>query len=365
MSDQSNSLADQDKQPATKANSTATTNGIQPASDPAKADALQSNELQSSNEHLADQPDGSKASKAKKKKKNKKSGATESATNDRMSEPAADEQSLESPNSVNNDRTESVNDQVNSNIDDKPLDSVNVQIDSSTTSHPTSDIRSEQANGDQSEQPKATVDAQEIKVDAKDEDEAKESRVDEQTKLLENEQSKQTNGHLDRARQNGKQAPPSLVSSTEDVHEGIPELLLTENNQPNHSGISSKLIVAAILLFKFITYFIIKIIALFHPAKRNRLPPVNEPLLLLTAEQISEKIKNGELKCEHVIRAYIHRIETVQPKLNAVIDDCFDEAIKRAKEVGIRPFESQTIQMSSICLQIVTGTNPKRSPTDR
>ena len=315
-------LTGQNSQSAANPSNIAATNDIPPASDQVKP--LQNNELQSSKESLTDQPDGNKASKGKKKKKNKnKAGQTEQS-NDKMSESAAgDQQAVDSP--VSSDQTEPANDNVNVSIENKPLENI-IQIDTSAANLDGL-ISASDANDNQSERP-ATV---EVKAGAEEEEETKES-INEATKLLADnkEPSKQTNGHLEK-RQNGK--PSSTSSSNADVYEGIPELLLTENNRPNNSGITGKLIVAAILLFKFITYFIIQFIGLFHPAKRNRLPPINEPLLLLSAAQITEKIKSGELKCEHVITAYIHRIETVQPKLNAVIDDCFAEAITRAKEV--------------------------------
>jgi len=50
-------------------------------------------------------------------------------------------------------------------------------------------------------------------------------------------------------------------------------------------------------------------------------------------EKLLKKIKNGQIKCEHIIRAYINRIESVQPKLNAVVDKNFEEALKKAKEI--------------------------------
>lgn len=49
------------------------------------------------------------------------------------------------------------------------------------------------------------------------------------------------------------------------------------------------------------------------------------------ATKIAETIRSREVSCEEVIRAYIARIEEVNPKLNAVVQLCSDRAITEAR----------------------------------
>uniref|UniRef100_A0A336N486 CSON010930 protein n=1 Tax=Culicoides sonorensis TaxID=179676 RepID=A0A336N486_CULSO len=59
----------------------------------------------------------------------------------------------------------------------------------------------------------------------------------------------------------------------------------------------------------------------------------SENLLLISASDLVIDIKNGKLKCVDVIAAYIARIKAVNPILNAVIDERFNEALTEAKHV--------------------------------
>lgn len=66
---------------------------------------------------------------------------------------------------------------------------------------------------------------------------------------------------------------------------------------------------------------------------RKKLPPIEDPLLLKPANHLVTEIRNHQLKCENLIKAYIDRIKQVQPILNCVVDERFDEAIKEAKQI--------------------------------
>uniref|UniRef100_A0A336NAJ7 CSON011536 protein n=1 Tax=Culicoides sonorensis TaxID=179676 RepID=A0A336NAJ7_CULSO len=59
----------------------------------------------------------------------------------------------------------------------------------------------------------------------------------------------------------------------------------------------------------------------------------SENLLLISASDLVIDIKNGKLKCVDLITAYIARIKAVNPILNAVIDERFNEALTEAKHV--------------------------------
>ncbi|XP_068753196.1 fatty-acid amide hydrolase 2-A-like [Montipora capricornis] len=58
-----------------------------------------------------------------------------------------------------------------------------------------------------------------------------------------------------------------------------------------------------------------------------------DPILSLPGHVISQKIKEGELKCEETIKAFITRINEVNPLLNAVVGDRFEEAIAEARYI--------------------------------
>ncbi|XP_071041555.1 fatty-acid amide hydrolase 2 [Parasteatoda tepidariorum] len=67
--------------------------------------------------------------------------------------------------------------------------------------------------------------------------------------------------------------------------------------------------------------------------KGKTVPPVTNDLLLMSATRVAEKIRNGLLKSEDVVLAYIERIIEVETDINAVAEYRFQEAIKEAKEI--------------------------------
>ncbi|XP_055381046.1 fatty-acid amide hydrolase 2-B-like [Condylostylus longicornis] len=82
-------------------------------------------------------------------------------------------------------------------------------------------------------------------------------------------------------------------------------------------------------IFGFFVYSIIYVITKFR--KRKIVPPITNKLLLMPAIELAEKIRKQEIKSESVVRAYIERIQEVDPYLNAVIENRFSEAIKDAQ----------------------------------
>ncbi|XP_025830744.1 fatty-acid amide hydrolase 2 isoform X2 [Agrilus planipennis] len=70
-----------------------------------------------------------------------------------------------------------------------------------------------------------------------------------------------------------------------------------------------------------------------HPKRVERLPPINDDILLCTAKELAEKIRKRKVSSEAVIRAYIRRVKAVDPIINAVVEDRFEEALEEAKAV--------------------------------
>lgn len=63
------------------------------------------------------------------------------------------------------------------------------------------------------------------------------------------------------------------------------------------------------------------------------LSPPRDPLLLTPAAVLAEKIRRGEVKSSDVVQSFISRIQEVNPILNALVYDRFDEALREAKAV--------------------------------
>uniref|UniRef100_A0A1E1XGT8 Putative amidase n=1 Tax=Amblyomma aureolatum TaxID=187763 RepID=A0A1E1XGT8_9ACAR len=65
----------------------------------------------------------------------------------------------------------------------------------------------------------------------------------------------------------------------------------------------------------------------------RRAPPIKNELLLRSATRLAADIREGKIKSADVVAAYISRIKEVQPLLNAVIEDVYEEALRKAEEV--------------------------------
>ncbi|KAL3277972.1 hypothetical protein HHI36_013312 [Cryptolaemus montrouzieri] len=83
-------------------------------------------------------------------------------------------------------------------------------------------------------------------------------------------------------------------------------------------------------LFK-VAFIPLTIIRLFY--KKKVCPPITNDILFLPASALAAKIRNREISSETVIRSYIERISEVNPILNAVIDERFQDALEEAKQV--------------------------------
>ncbi|KAF7380722.1 hypothetical protein HZH66_014098 [Vespula vulgaris] len=61
-------------------------------------------------------------------------------------------------------------------------------------------------------------------------------------------------------------------------------------------------------------------------------PPIKDLTLLHNATTLAFKIRNKQLSSEEVVRSYIDRIKEIQPILNCVVEERFEEALKEAKK---------------------------------
>lgn len=65
----------------------------------------------------------------------------------------------------------------------------------------------------------------------------------------------------------------------------------------------------------------------------SKLAPITNPLLMVSAIQLAQKIRLREVTCVEVVQAYIDRIEEVNPLINAIVKDRFSAALQEAAQV--------------------------------
>ena len=75
---------------------------------------------------------------------------------------------------------------------------------------------------------------------------------------------------------------------------------------------------------------------LFWPPAKGQIPPLTQRLLLKPAIEVSQLIKKREITAEEVMTAYIKRMKEVNPLINAIIDERFEEALIDAQRLDTR-----------------------------
>ncbi|XP_026495503.2 fatty-acid amide hydrolase 2-like [Vanessa tameamea] len=89
-------------------------------------------------------------------------------------------------------------------------------------------------------------------------------------------------------------------------------------------------------LFRYyLDQFIDFLFSLYWDGKRHALPDLEKKhaILMESAVTLAEKIRKNELKSEDLVTACIERIKQVNPILNAVTDERYEEALKEARQV--------------------------------
>nr|XP_042910291.1 fatty-acid amide hydrolase 2-B [Parasteatoda tepidariorum]XP_042910292.1 fatty-acid amide hydrolase 2-B [Parasteatoda tepidariorum]XP_042910293.1 fatty-acid amide hydrolase 2-B [Parasteatoda tepidariorum] len=86
-------------------------------------------------------------------------------------------------------------------------------------------------------------------------------------------------------------------------------------------------------IFYVIAYTFRIVLTIAFWREQNSVPPARNQLLLKSANQLAKEIREGKLKSEKVIQTYINRIVEVEPYINAVVQDNFDNAIIEARRV--------------------------------
>lgn len=89
------------------------------------------------------------------------------------------------------------------------------------------------------------------------------------------------------------------------------------------------------LLLKVAGFFLMPLLGLYNRLhyKAIKVPAPTDELLRLPAVDLAERIRNGQLSVVTVVRAYIGRIRLVNPLLNAVVEDRFEDALVEAERM--------------------------------
>ncbi|XP_063706452.1 fatty-acid amide hydrolase 2-A-like [Culicoides brevitarsis] len=86
-----------------------------------------------------------------------------------------------------------------------------------------------------------------------------------------------------------------------------------------------------ILLLRILGFCIINPLLWILFWKRKKVEGTEDPLLLLPAVDIAEKIRKREITSKQVVQKYIDRIKKVNSVINAVVDDRYADALKEAE----------------------------------
>ncbi|XP_022823208.1 fatty-acid amide hydrolase 2-A-like isoform X2 [Spodoptera litura] len=98
----------------------------------------------------------------------------------------------------------------------------------------------------------------------------------------------------------------------------------------------SNMIKHVFLIFRtYLDLFIDLVYGYFWEGKRQPIPALEKRHAMLAecAVALAAKIRNKELKSEDLVRACIERIQQVNPIINAVTDERYEDALQEAREV--------------------------------
>ncbi|EFN87923.1 Fatty-acid amide hydrolase 2 [Harpegnathos saltator] len=76
---------------------------------------------------------------------------------------------------------------------------------------------------------------------------------------------------------------------------------------------------------------LIRIFSLIRYKKPPNIPSITDFLLTISATELAKKIRERKYTSYDVVRTYIERIKEVNPYINAVVDDRYEEALAEAK----------------------------------
>lgn len=84
-----------------------------------------------------------------------------------------------------------------------------------------------------------------------------------------------------------------------------------------------------------IDYTVDFLFGLYFNRTRQFISTPNNKLVLESATCLAQKIRKKEVTSEAVVKAFIDRINEVNPILNAVVDKRFEEALDEARQIDV------------------------------
>ncbi|GJQ74757.1 hypothetical protein Trydic_g21604 [Trypoxylus dichotomus] len=79
------------------------------------------------------------------------------------------------------------------------------------------------------------------------------------------------------------------------------------------------------------TYYFLKS-ALCPQKPAKFVPPSDDPILKLSAIALAQKIRKRQIYSQEVVQVYVKRINEVNPIINAVVEDRFEDALEQARQ---------------------------------
>lgn len=86
--------------------------------------------------------------------------------------------------------------------------------------------------------------------------------------------------------------------------------------------------------------------------QRKKLPPIKDPLLLLSATSLAKKIRRREITSVEVVTSFVKRCKEVNPMINAIIDEKYHEALEEARRVD------ELLERNDVDLEDVKAKTP-------
>lgn len=100
-----------------------------------------------------------------------------------------------------------------------------------------------------------------------------------------------------------------------------------------------KVLKAALAYFRiFLDHLIDLAFSLVWNCQKKTIPDVDKKYAFLKESTVvlAEKIRNKELKSEDLVRAVVERIKLVNPIINAIVEERFEDALAEAREIDKR-----------------------------
>lgn len=125
------------------------------------------------------------------------------------------------------------------------------------------------------------------------------------------------------------------VSSTMSIAStSTPKVVATANSGTSHepSTKQSILLVAMNFFHRFVILCVRWVLTTCHSEHGKSMPAISDLILLESATALAEKIRTKKVKCVDVMSSFIARCKQINPLLNCVVDERFDDALKEAQE---------------------------------